>query len=109
MGITEDKVYQVGVFILLLTEIFLAIPLMVDSSLHEGSNIIALVAMGHFFWLLFGKTGLVERALTLAHIFGIMGLFISMIPVVSFIWHGLVAWLLVKYIIQTSKDYRKNQ
>lgn len=105
----EDKVYMGGILLLLAVELFLTIPLMTDSMAKEGSTVIVLVAVGHFFLWLFGKTGLVQQPLGLPHFIGIAGFAVSLMPVIGFIWHGLISIILLKYVINMWKQGQKSK
>lgn len=103
-ALSEDRIYLAGVWVLLLAEVFLAIPLMTDSLIDGHSSIILYVTLGHFFWLMFGATGMVEHTASTAHKFGLVGIFISTIlPVIGFTWHIFVVVLLVKHLLRYMK------
>lgn len=103
MKSAEDKVYIAGVLVLMGVELMMAIPLVTDSMVKDGSTFLALASIGHLFWWIFGKTGMVEKPLGIPHVLGMMGVFISMLPVVGFIWHGVVAVTLLKYVMRLNK------
>ena len=109
MEYLEDKINMGGIMILLAFELFLTIPLMTDSMVKEGSVIIVLVSVGHFFMWLFGKTGMVQNPLGFPHIFGMVGVMISIIPLIGFVWHGLISFILIKYVLNFWKDEQEKK
>lgn len=101
--VTEERAYILFLFILLMCEVIMSIPLVTDSLLMQGSSIVMLTAIGHFFCYLYGRSGFVRGAVGTANIMGAMGLFITVIPVISFIWHGVVAYMLGKHMVNMIK------
>lgn len=111
--IDENKVYTGGFILILIMELFLSVPLVTDSVIKDGSMIVVYVAVAHMFWYFFSKSGMVDDSLPIAHVFGMIGFIVSIFPVVGFIWHVLVSYIMVKYILQkvnfkgSSKDKKR--
>lgn len=106
----EEKFYTVLLFLLILGEIFLAIPFATEAMLKdENVSFLIYVIGGHIFCLLYALSGQLDNGGAKAfHINGIVSYVLSAIPVLNFLWHIYVVILGYFGIKKMIADIRYN-
>lgn len=106
----DEKIYQFGLYVLLFFEGILAIPLAIDSMMgSDGQNIIIFVLVVHLVMWTYGEVGRLHRLNKTIHIIGLVAFIISFVPLVGFILHFIVIYLILRDIIRRSRENRKRE
>lgn len=103
MVITEEKMYIVGTFLMLVLELFMSVPLATDALLGGDVTIIVIAGIGHVAMWGFGSSGFVRGSENLPHILGVVGVFFTVVPFINFLWHMVVTYFLFKNVIRMVK------
>lgn len=98
----DEQVYTVGLVVILLAEMLFTVPLLIDSMIGSNeSSVIFILLIAHLVWMIYGKSWRLDRYSGIIHIMGIIAFFASFVPVIGFVFHGVVSYLIIKEIIET--------
>lgn len=100
----DEKIYNIAVYILLMFELILSIPLIIDSMVgRTGFEIVIILGMGHIAMFLYGELFKVRNFHKVAHGTGIIAFVVSFVPLIGFIMHIVVSYLIIRGIMKKNK------
>jgi len=104
MNVNDEKIYGYVLYILLVIEGMLAIPLVIDSFIGTGGTEIILAVAGiHVVTWFLAEVWRTERLNRTIHVTGLFASLGSLVPFVSFVLHVLVAYLIFRDIVKSNK------
>lgn len=105
----DEKVYQLGIYVLILFEGILSIPLVIDSMMgSKGQNLIVVALILHMVLWTYGEIWRIYRLNKRVHVMGIVAFVISFVPLVGFLMHFIVLITMVTDIIKRVRRERVN-
>jgi len=107
MIVNDEKIYGYVLYVLLVFEGLLSIPLLIDSFVGtEGQNIIIAVAGIHAITWFLAEVWRTERLNKTIHMTGLIASLGSLMPFVGFVLHVVVVYLIFRDILQESRKKR---
>ena len=93
----DEKIYKLGLIVLLLGELFFSVPLMIDTMIgYEDISFILVLVTGHGGMYLYGKAARLNSFAERVHLFGAIAFAGSFIPFLGFILHAVTSFIIIK-------------
>lgn len=106
----DNQCYLIGFAIMVCMEVFLSIPLLIDSLINaQAVWVVMVIGALHVFLYMYAKSGVVTKGDPAVHVLGILAMATSFIPAIGFVLHIPVAFKGIKHIIKQYKPKEQRE